>query len=196
MKPDNVLVSIGIRDGKKRLCVSDFGLSFSMPENQVLVVGAARGTKIYMPPEVLNPDVPPYRHPRSDVFSAALIVLFWILGRDPVARPDGSYELKEAQRVLSPAAFDVLRLMLSIDPMQRPSPSHLGLFDPLRSENVEPAGLFCDVVREALHDGPTIAGLPFVNHMLSANPTLRTRDSCSLLSLERAVSSFSLSLSL
>lgn len=175
MKPDNMLFTLGMRDGTKRLCISDFGLSYSMPEKHVLFFGATRGTPAYLPPEALNAEVPPYRHPRSDVFSAALIVLFWIIGEDPVSLPNGSYDLTAAQGVLTPTALDTVRQMLSIEPMQRPSFGHLGFLDPLRFDNIEPASRFCDIVREHLEAGPTrIAGLPFVNHLANPQPASRT----------------------
>jgi serine/threonine protein kinase len=52
IKPDNWLISLGLRNGRKRIVLSDFGVAYVLNEGNVLFQGAKRGTARYLPPRL------------------------------------------------------------------------------------------------------------------------------------------------
>eukprot|EP01122_Echinamoeba_exundans_P013605 TRINITY_DN596_c0_g1_i4.p1 TRINITY_DN596_c0_g1~~TRINITY_DN596_c0_g1_i4.p1 ORF type:complete len:687 (-),score=89.22 TRINITY_DN596_c0_g1_i4:1771-3831(-) len=164
LKPDNVLVSLGARNGRKRVVLSDFSVAYVLNEGQVLFQGGQRGTKRYLPPEALQ-EVP-HRHPRSDIHSTALVLLFWITGKDPERLNDGTFDLRPAEHIVPQHVITTLRLMLSSDPAARPSIDQLKLFDSMLQGDEDPTSKFCNVVRGGLHTG-AVLGLPLINNVFS-----------------------------
>lgn len=166
LKPSNVLCSLGVRSGLKKLVVSDCGLSYSMKPDQ-LAADSGRGTVVgWHAPEIEAGPHESLRSTESDIFSAALIVVYWVTGRAPVFRDDGSVRLDGFEELVEPRVLLALQHMLQVDPQARASHQQLEPLDPLVPAAL-PDEMFVDTVTNSLKTLPWFAGHSIVDGIIA-----------------------------
>ena len=118
LKPENLLL-----DSKKRICISDFGLS-NMTKNIDSLLETPCGTPSYAPPEMLRGEQ--YNGVYSDIWSCGIILYTMLVGNLPCAesKEDLIYENIMTHNyyfpdTLSDEAIDLIENMLKIDPNER-----------------------------------------------------------------------------
>ena len=118
LKPENLLL-----DNKKRIRISDFGLS-NMGEKIDSLLETPCGTPSYAPPEMLRGEK--YNGVYSDIWSCGIILYTMLVGNLPCAesKEDLIYENIMTHNYyfpdnISDEAIDLIENMLKIDPIER-----------------------------------------------------------------------------
>ena len=88
IKPENILISLPSLDGTIRLKLSDFGLCKSTNGRESFSVSSAKGTPLYLAPEVLKILDEEIKEPRitlaSDIFALGCTFFFYLTkGKNP-----------------------------------------------------------------------------------------------------------------
>lgn len=163
IKPANILLSLGQRDGRRRVALSDFGLAFRLAPGNMQCRLASRGTDGWMPPEATVDDDSAFRYVTSDTYTAALVILYWITGKKPVVDQEGTLIIDEAVHEMLPApVLDIVIKMLSVIPMDRPNHTELAAADPF-PPNASPEEFMITSLYTALNSVVGYAGFSILS---------------------------------
>ena len=118
LKPENILL-----DNKKRIRISDFGLSHISPNSSYLL-STPCGTPLYAPPEMLRGDK--YDGVYSDIWSCGIILYTMLVGDLPYADSKEKIIYQNIMThnyyypdTMSDDAIDLIEHMLRINPNER-----------------------------------------------------------------------------
>jgi len=117
LKPENLLL-MGKDSMILKLC--DFGLA-EIADDETELFGCV-GSTTYMAPEVTNESG---HHKPVDVYAAGVIMYIMLCGYPPFEPENGIIELEFPDREwedISPAAKELIKMLLDDDPEQRPKP--------------------------------------------------------------------------
>ena len=112
--------------------IADFGTYKYFSGDKASPLTSCVGTPVYAPPEVENnPDRKPYKGPPMDVFALGVILHIMITGNWPFAKSgdehhkqflaDPGATLVERELEVEPDAIELLHMMLSMEPEERPT---------------------------------------------------------------------------